>query len=146
MIGHSRESVLRTSIYRRGSVVIIAMIALLLASAISLALVKSSLAERSIVIQSQHRLQTQWLSEAGIERAVEQYRRDPKYNSEIWDVPKTLLGEGESCLIAIKIHAASLSTDSELVRVTVVTDFSTEKSQRIRGRKSVDIPAFELPD
>ena len=128
---------------RRGTIVIIAMIALLLASAMGLALIKTSLAERKLVLQSQHRLQAQWLTEAGIERAVVQYRLNPNYDKETWIVPDSLLDEGEACTIAIKIHAASLDKDSQLVRVTVFTDFMTGDFQRIRDRKSVDIPEVE---
>lgn len=131
---------------RRGTIVIIAMIALLLASAMGLALIKTSLAERKLVLRSQHRLQAQWLTEAGIERAVVQYRQNPGFDKETWTVPAALLPQGETCSIAITLQAASLNNDTDLVRLTVVTDYQTEDLQRIRDRKSVDIPAIATAD
>jgi Tfp pilus assembly protein PilV len=130
---------LRPGNSRRGAVVIIAMIALLLASAMSLALVKTALAERQLVIRSQARLQARWWTEAALERAAAHSRRNPEYDEETWNLPSALLEEGAACTISLKLHAATLEADSPLVRVTAVTDYTTGDNHRVRDRKSIDI-------
>ena len=69
---------------RRGAALVMAMVALLVVTLMSAALVQSLVTGQRQSRRYSDELQAQWLAEAGLERAVVQLARDAQYRGEIW--------------------------------------------------------------
>jgi hypothetical protein len=79
--------ILRASSPRRGIMVVVALICLLIASILTTALVKRALVERRQVAFTWAAAQADWLVESGRQRAMAKLRADPAYGGETWLPP-----------------------------------------------------------
>lgn len=118
---------------RGGAVIIIAMIALLLASAIGAALVKMALAERRLVVREQLRLQSNWLAESGVQRAAARLAKNTNYSGETWNIPAAELGGRSDGNVVISV--AKVASQPNRRRVTVVANFPAAGANRSRSRR-----------
>jgi type II secretory pathway component PulK len=123
--------------HRRGAALIAAMIAVLLASAVGIALVKTALAQRRTAIREQQRQQSIWLAESALDRAAAKLSHDPKYAGDTWTISAADLGGREEASVVIKITG---ETDGKNLRmVTVTADYPAESPQRSRTTKTITI-------
>ncbi|MCH8828904.1 MAG: hypothetical protein IID45_04925 [Planctomycetes bacterium] len=127
---------------RRGAALIFAMIALLLASVIGAALLKTALAQRRQARREQNRAQSEWLAESGLERAAALLARDASYKGETWNVAAKELGGNQAGRVIIEV--APVPTDSNRRRVTVIADFPAGTQKRSRSRKTFAINLTQL--
>ncbi len=107
---------------RRGTIIIIAMIALAFASTIMFTMVKTGLTQYRQAKREQLRIQASWLAEAGLERAFSKWQNDKTYKGETWNIPaKDLSGKnGGEVLI-------TMTSDS---KITVKATYPTTGTNR----------------
>eukprot|EP00913_Durusdinium_trenchii_P008836 g8302.t1 len=95
----------RNASKRDGAIIIFAMIALLLASAISVAMLKTAFAERRLAMREQTRVQANWLMQSGLERAAARIAKNSDYKGETWKIPATELGGRHAGTVVITVAA-----------------------------------------
>lgn len=122
---------------RRGVALIAAMIAVLLASAVGMALLKTALAQRRTAIREQSRQQSLCLAESALDRAAAKLARDPKYAGETWEVSAADLGGRERGRVVIKVAGAKSAAKQRTV--TVTAEFPADSPHRSRTTKTVTI-------
>ena len=81
---------------RRGAILVVVLVCLAVATAISVVVVRQTAMERRAVQMNQRSLQALWLAEGGIERAVARLAADPKYAGETWIIPANELAAGDA--------------------------------------------------
>jgi hypothetical protein len=116
---------------------IIAMICLVLASALTISLVQIVILQRVQVERDEWQVQAEWLAESGIDRAVVQLAANATYAGEEW-LPQPAGAASPLGRIRIQIDR---STSAEELRVTVVADVPHDADERARVRKSTSIAA-----
>ena len=119
---------------RRGALIVVALVGIVLATAISASLLKSALAEVKLTLREQNRLQSVWLSESGIDRAVARLESDPAYTGETWEIPAELLGAKESGSVEIQVEPAG---EENQLQITAVALFPTTQTFQVKTRKSL---------
>lgn len=124
---------------RRGAVALIALIALLLASAVGTALLKTSLADHRVVQSQQDRLQADWLAESGLSRAAARLAREQDYQGETWTIAAGDLGEHASGTVVISVEAGTAG--SSIRRVTAAAVYRRGETAQSRSTKTADVDA-----
>jgi hypothetical protein len=79
---------------RRGLAVVAVLLCLLVITLLGAALLKLTLTERESNREHERRLQTEWLVESGMERAVARLSENPAYGGETWQISPAELGFG----------------------------------------------------
>jgi hypothetical protein len=80
---------------QRGAILIVVLVCLAVAAAMSVVVVRQIAAERHVVQMNHRSLQALWLAEAGVERAAARLAADPKYAGETWTIPAEELAAGK---------------------------------------------------
>ena len=127
---------------RRGVALIYAMIALLLASVIGAALLRTALTQRQLARREQNRMQSQWLAESGVERAVATLVSDNKYAGETWNIDATELGGRRAGQVVIKVTPVKSKTNHS--QITVTADYPAGTQQRSRSGKTIEVDLTQL--
>ena len=127
---------------RQGAALIFAMIALLLASVIGAALLKTALTQRRQARREQNRAQSEWLAESGAERAAALLARNAGYKGETWNVAATELGGHLSGRVVITV--TPVPSDSNKRRINVTADFPADTPQRSRTSQTIEVDLKQL--
>ena len=77
---------------RRGAVLIVVMMCLLLISLIGASLLKLAVAQHKQTQYRQRQIQAEWLANSALERAVAKLRQNADYAGETWTVEEEILG------------------------------------------------------
>ncbi len=71
---------------RKGAAMIMAIIALIICTSISLSMFKTTMLRQQHFVNRQWKLQTELIADSALERAYHQLTNDPKYTGETWTV------------------------------------------------------------
>ena len=112
---------------RRGAALVMAMVALLVVTLMSAALVQSLVTGQRQARRYADELQAQWLAEAGLERAVVQLARDAQYRGETW---QTEIG-GE-------LGSVTITTEPETRKIVAEAVYPPEEHRRVLVRREVN--------
>ncbi|WP_166822163.1 hypothetical protein [Thalassoroseus pseudoceratinae] len=124
---------------RRGGIIVIAMVCLMLASFLVLHLARVTFAIRTQQRQELHLEQATWLAEAGVSRAAFQLRRDPDYSGETWTIPADDLNGFESGQVTIEL------LEDDRSQVTVTAFFPIDSATPIRRTRTVTVTIDQSP-
>ena len=102
---------------RRGAVLVVVLVCLAMATAMSLVVVRQIAAERRAAQMNQRSLQALWLAEAGVERAAARLAADPKYAGETWLIPAKELAAGDGAVVRIEVETIAGRPQRRSVRV-----------------------------
>jgi len=117
---------------RQGGVAVIALICLSLLGLIIAGLLRVDLGRRGQIRAVEHRLQADWLVEAGLERAAARIAQNADYEGESWRIPAEALG-GRSAIVLIEVE----STDrGNLKSVRVRSDYPADGAPESRVRRT----------
>lgn len=123
---------------RRGAVLIFALVALMVISAIAAATLKTVIAQHRQAHREQRRLQSVWLAEAGLERAAARLAQDAGYKGETWEIPADVLEADKPGRVIIQVESADNPPARRLVTVTAVFPPDAEYRSRTEKQISVD--------
>ncbi|QDV64176.1 hypothetical protein [Crateriforma conspicua] len=126
---------------RRGSLVLIALVCLIVGMSV---LVSS--AHRALLVQRQTERftalrQCQWLLDAGINRAVVAIQNDAEYDGESWQLDQPLPGR-RTGRVTIAVQASESAKGSSRIQVTAVVETRNSPVGRGQIRRS---HSFHLP-
>ena len=109
--------------HRRGTVIIVAMVILLILMAISSTLIGSVIQTRTQFIREEQFLQTSLLVEAGLRRGVLQRQKDGTYQGETWQI------------------AADYAAGLDPAQVVIIVSESKEKNGELVVSATAEYPA-----
>lgn len=111
---------------RRGAVLVMAMVALLVVTLVAGALVRSLIATHRQSHRYADELQAQWLAEAGLARATAKLRADGAYQGEIWQasVAPAMSSEADSGEVTIAVDPATK-------KITALAVYPTDEHRRV---------------
>jgi hypothetical protein len=134
---------------RRGMTVVAVLACLIVVMLVSGALLKAGQAELDLIRAQERRLQSEWLAESGLQRALARLAADHDYAGERWAVPAAELGlaerarpgraasktNGAAALITIAIERVQGNPRGRLIRVQA--DYPRDEPVRARHSKNV---------
>jgi type II secretory pathway component PulK len=112
-----------------GTILICVLTCLLIVSGLAVAMVKSALTARKAVRTELKQAQTQFVLEAGIQRAVDKLSRDPDYQGETWDLPAEALNDVAPASVEITVKTPA---DDPSPTVSVVAQYPADSPLSIR--------------
>jgi hypothetical protein len=120
----------------------VAIICLTLMTATSVSLVRLALASHQQVEREHWRVQSAWLAESGLLRAVAQCRANADYAGEDW--ASTEIGPGRrGGLVTIKVAADP--GDASRVVITATADFPADPTDRVRTTRTLTLSRHSPP-
>ena len=108
---------------RRGVVMLVAMVCLVLVVLLLGALLRLAVTHRRQVRHEQIRLQADWLAEAAVERAVHRLNTDGDYEGETWTFTAAQLGGGQAGEATIRVNA--VQENPEVRQIVVRATYPT---------------------
>jgi type II secretory pathway component PulK len=129
MIGHSP---------RRGSALVIGMVALVVLAMIEGVLLQRGLAHRRQLVAVERRLQAEWLGQAGLDRAAAALAKDPSYKGEIWEVPSEELNGRDAARVRLVVQPDTARGGRRRVRIEVDDPREEPVRARWKGEQLID--------
>lgn len=139
---HSRssQSGLTSSVWRhsrRGTIIVIAMVILLIFMAIGSTLIGSVLQTRTQLIREEQFLQTSLLVEAGLRRGFAQLRNDAGYKGETWQIAADIAASLDPAKVSIAVAESTDQKGTQFVSVTAEYPAGTPNPIRITRELSI---------
>jgi hypothetical protein len=122
---------------RRGTVIVVAAVFLFLATFLTVRLATTMTGEHRRMRQHERQLQSVWLAESGIERAVAQLQLNPNYEGEMWTRAAEATGQSFDGVVEIRIDRVGAAGPQR--QVSVVADYPAELPHRVRYAKTVAV-------
>src|SRR3954447_25556412 len=88
---------------RRGVFAIVALIAFSVIALVVAATFRTAVLEHQQLRDQQRRVQSQWLADAGIARAVSRLSQDAQYTGETWNIPHDQIGSGLDATVTLRV-------------------------------------------
>lgn len=107
---------------RRGAVLAIVLVSLLVAAMLGAGLIKTLVIHRQQMRVLASQQQSFWLAEAGVQRAVRHLEETPDYEGETWEVPAEVLGASRTAQVTVDISKTNDQAGVREVRVAVHLD------------------------
>jgi type II secretory pathway component PulK len=123
---------------RRGVMMIAAIVALTIASALLLTMVRRLSSSKHAFELELYRTQSQWLAESGIQRGAAKLLADPGYVGETWNIPPDQL-QGEGANVTIQIETVESPPGRRQVQVLVEYPAGPDALQ-VAKTITVDLP------
>jgi Tfp pilus assembly protein PilX len=133
---------LPTSASRRGGVLVMALVCLVILGVLQVLVVKAVVADRQVLREQAFRQQARWLAEAGVERAAARLMVNADYRGETWELPAEELSSGarrpsDAARVEIEVESAPGSPKARIVRARAA--YPRELPQRVVYEKQVTI-------
>lgn len=125
---------------RRGAVLIMALVCLVLAVMIGGALLRWVVLEHKLLATRADQSQARWLAEAAIERAAVRLASDAEYPGEIWEIAAGELPSGQAGRAELRIDA--IEDQARQRSITVVAEYPLDAGTPARVRKQI---TYQLP-
>jgi type II secretory pathway component PulK len=110
-------------------------VCLIIVTLVAGAVLKVALSQRDQTRGAEQRLQAQWLTEAGIQRALARLSAEPNYAGEIWEIPPRDLDSSDGARVAITVARAP--GDGRNRHVRVQADYPLDAPRRARHSKQI---------
>lgn len=117
--------------FRKGAVVIIPLVCLILTLAIIGELLKQTSIELNQLKKSQHNLQATWLSEAAVQRTVKRLKEDLTYSGETWLISPQEIGGIYPGEVVIEIDRDS-KQDQSTILIRTKASYPANAIERVR--------------
>lgn len=125
------------NVTRRGTILILVLVCMGVATSIVLATVQSSVRQRRQMRQELKMEQTQWLLEAGIRRGISRWDDEVAYEGETWAVTPAL-AKYPNATVKIEVIRDISTGESVQLLVTARCGSSDDETQTIqRSRKLI---------
>ena len=122
---------------RSGLTAIAVMVCLIVITLIAGAALKVGVARRAELRAQEHRLQAEWLAEAGIQRALARIAADPAYNGETWEIPARDLDSPDAALVTITVGREP--GDDKLRKILAQAEHPRDPTRRTRHSKQMAV-------
>ncbi len=136
----------RQSTRRRGAVLIVAIVCVIVGSAVFLSILKMTAVGRNVLQSESRRIQAAWLAESGLQRAAARLAADADYAGETWNVSAAQLSSTDPAKVRIDVEPVAEHAHRRLVRVRA--DYPDDPHYRVRYAKQtvvLDLWSADLP-
>ena len=123
------------SALRRGAVLLIVLVALTVAAAVLVSVVRLAAADRKAWQGEVRQVQAAWLAESGLERAAARLRDNPDYRGETWNIPAGALDGWHAGVVNIQVESPADQPSQR--RIRVLADFPIDPQDRARRTRDV---------
>jgi Tfp pilus assembly protein PilV len=113
---------------RRGVALLVLLVSLAVAAAISVSVLRLAALQRRSLEIHQWQAQAEWLAESGLERAAARLAADPAYPGETWTIPAEALGTGGG--VAIRVEPVAGQPGRR--RIHIEADYSSGRARQTR--------------
>lgn len=117
---------------RSGAALIVALVALAVAGAVSMSMFKTALLRREHLQLAQRRAQADWLLHSAAQRAAARLAADPEYAGETWQPSLADLSSRARADVTIQVERAEASPDARGISLAVRYDEGGRLTQRSR--------------
>lgn len=122
---------------RRGTILVAVLVGLLVISTLSIQLTRSTILRQRQVRVGQNQLQSLWVAQSAIGRAVSRIRSDPTYGGETWRIPADQVTGDKAAAVEIKI--SSVEDAPEKRRINVEAYYPDDDVKRVTTQKTIVI-------
>ncbi|MHB8897273.1 MAG: hypothetical protein ACYC6Y_00850 [Thermoguttaceae bacterium] len=126
-----------------GSIVVIVLVALLVATMLGASLIQAVLIHHRQVRILAGQQQASWLADAGVLRAVRHLSDSRDYTGETWQVPAEVLGPSRTAEVTIRVAQLDGRPDGREIQVQVALKDGTGPAGGFHRQQRVQIPAEE---
>ncbi len=126
---------------RRGGFLIVALICLVLSTALVGTVLTLVQSQRRQMAHEQSRLQAEWLAESGLERAASKLRANSAYVRETWSIATGELGGADSGEVTIRVESVENQPHHRIVHVEAV--YPAGSTQPVRRTRQATIVLFQ---
>lgn len=137
-----RQRLSTPNLSRRGTVLVVAIVALMLVMSFMGMLLKTALAQRHVIREQGRDIQADWLAQSAAERAAARLQRDPDYTGETWSLSADDSGLRFPAEMTIRVEPAN--NDAALRAVHVVALYPANLEQ-VTGYRSSGIWMVAVP-
>ena len=137
----SRRQAVEPAATRRGAVLVAAVVCLLIATSLLASMLKSVVRHARQTRQTEMRVQTEWLAESGLERAVWLMRTEQEYAGEVWRIPPEKLSDRYAGHVRIGLEPSA--DDASQILITATAVCTTEGNQRVQRTRRRLVPRVE---
>jgi hypothetical protein len=130
---------------RRGAVLIIALVCLVLIAAMGGTLVRWAAMEHKLLRAQESESQARWLAEAGIERAAAQLAANADYDGETWNIDAAQLPCGEAARVRLTITPIENRTQRSTIEVDVECGLEGSAPAKLHKEVVYQSPSGEKP-
>jgi hypothetical protein len=120
---------------QRGAILVVVLVCLAVATALSVVVVRQTTAEHQVAQTSHRRLQALWLAEAGVQRAAARVTADPGYAGETWTISAKELAGDDNGVVRIQVETVAGQPQRRSVRVEA--DYPDTPAYRCRQVKRI---------
>ena len=123
---------------RQGAVIVFAMIALLVASMMIAALLRTTMVSLRQMKRDEFRVQANLLADAGCSRATVRLNTQSDFTDEIWTVPSDQLGSGRTAEVRLTVANNPMKPGERIL--SVVAEFPIGHPDRVRVSRQLSVP------
>lgn len=122
---------------RRATLFVGVLVCLTLCTLMMGALLKNIVAARRGSDRYENSLQSLFLAEAGVQRAISQLSLNPAYQGESWEIPAEVLGRFHGAVVQIRVE--TLESDGQTRRIHVESQYPVHPTSRVVQTRDVTI-------
>lgn len=134
----NRRTKVRQRASRRGAVLIVALCAIAIASALLVVWARATVRDHQRQRAEFRGIQTDWLVESGVDRAAFRLSQQPEYEGEEWRIAADQLDGAHEALITIRVEPSDEEPTQR--QITVRADYPTDPALRQRRTKQITVP------
>lgn len=124
---------------RRGTAMVFALMALLLASLMIGSLMRTVSMSHRQLKREEFRLQANLLADAGCSRAISRLRADPDFTSEIWNIPAGSLSADRAATVKLSVATKKDTQPTQLI--TAIVEYPIGQPNVVRVTRTVSVRA-----
>ena len=124
---------------RRGAFTVVVLVCLLISTMVLASLLKIVLLHERQLGREFVRVQTNWLADSGLERAVGRLAVDPNFTGETWTIDAARLGGRDPAVVAIRIEQVESQPLQRLIVVEATYPAQGSEQARITRQATVTL-------
>ena len=128
---------------RRGAVLIMALVCLVLVTVMGGTLLRWAVMEHKLLRSRDEESQARWLAEAGVERAAARLANDPEYTGETWDIAAAELPTAQPARVRMQVTPVDGQPRQRSIEVEVEYPYESGAPARVHKTITYQLPPGE---
>jgi type II secretory pathway pseudopilin PulG len=127
----------RTTPRRAGAFLLVAIVCLIVLTAVMGLLLKTSLQRQKQQRSFEHQVQVRWLAESELDRAAARLRADPEFSEETRQIAAEEISGAHAAEVSISVNKSETDSHPE---ITVVVTYPVGSPEAIRQTRKLIVP------
>jgi Tfp pilus assembly protein PilX len=134
-----RDSLERLSYRHRGALLVVALVCLVVVVTIGASLVRQLLLQHRQSLQEQSQLQSLWLAESAVERALARLAEQPDYTGETWQIDGPQLPNDSPGVVVIRVETTA--GEAAARRIVVEARYPHDTLYQVVQQRTYTVPS-----